>query len=33
VMNVTFTPTAFTWSFVSAVNNVAYDQGSAACTP
>jgi hypothetical protein len=33
VMNVTFTPTAFTWSFVSAVNNVAYDQGSAACAP
>jgi alpha-tubulin suppressor-like RCC1 family protein len=33
VMNVTFTPTSFTWSFVSAVNNLAYDQGSAPCTP
>ena len=33
VMNVTFTPTTITWSFVSAVDNLAYDQGSASCTP
>ena len=33
VMNVTFTPTAFSWSFVSAVDNLPYDQGTASCTP
>ena len=33
VMTVTFTPTAFSWSFVSAVDNLPYDQGRATCTP
>ena len=33
VMNVTFTPSTFSWSFVSAVDNLPYDQGTASCTP
>lgn len=33
VMNVTFTPTTFTWAFVSAMDNLPYDQGTASCTP
>lgn len=33
VMNVTFTPTAFTWAFVSAMDSLPYDQGTASCTP
>lgn len=33
VMNVTLTPTSFTWAFVSAVDSLPYDQGTAICTP
>jgi hypothetical protein len=33
VMNVTFTPTSFTWAFVSAMDRLPYDQGTASCTP
>jgi hypothetical protein len=33
VMNVTFTPTAFSWAFVSAMDSLPYDQGTASCTP
>jgi hypothetical protein len=32
-MNVTLTPTSFTWAFVSAANNLPYDQGTTSCTP
>ena len=33
VVQMTFTPRAFSWGFVSAVDNLTYDAGTAACTP
>lgn len=33
VVQVTFTPTSYTWGFISALDNVTYDAGSASCTP
>ena len=33
VVQVTFTPTSYSWGFISALDNVTYDAGSASCTP
>jgi hypothetical protein len=33
VVQVTFTPTAYSWGFVSALDNLTYDAGTASCTP
>lgn len=33
VMSLTLTPTTFTWAFVSAMDGLSYDQGTASCTP
>lgn len=33
VVQVTFTPTSFSWGFVSALDNLTYDAGTASCTP
>ena len=33
VVQLTLTPTGFAWGFVSAVDNLTYDAGSASCTP
>ncbi|MGA0116801.1 MAG: metallophosphoesterase [Ilumatobacteraceae bacterium] len=33
VVQMTFTPTSFSWGFISAVDNLTYDAGSASCTP
>lgn len=33
VVQLTLTPTTFSWGFVSAVDNLTYDAGSASCTP
>jgi hypothetical protein len=33
VVQLTLTPTTFSWGFVSALDNLTYDAGSASCTP
>lgn len=33
VVQMTFTPTTFSWGFISALDNITYDAGSASCTP
>lgn len=33
VLSLSLTPTSFTWSFISAVDNLPYDQGTSTCTP
>ena len=33
VVQLTLTPTSFSWGFVSAVDNLTYDAGTATCTP
>ena len=33
VVQLTLTPTSFSWGFVSAVDNLTYDAGTASCTP
>ncbi len=33
VVQLTLTPTSFSWGFVSAVDNLTYDAGSASCVP
>lgn len=33
VVQLTLTPTSLTWGFVSAVDNLTYDAGTASCTP
>ena len=33
VLSLTLTPTNMSWAFVSAVDNLPYDQGTATCTP
>lgn len=33
VVQVTFTPTSYSWGFISAVDNATYDAGTASCTP
>jgi hypothetical protein len=33
VLSLSFTPTTYTWSFISAVDNLPYDQGTSTCTP
>jgi hypothetical protein len=33
VVQVTFTPTSYSWGFISALDNVTYDAGTASCTP
>ena len=33
VVEVTFTPTSFSWGFISALDNLTYDAGAATCTP
>lgn len=33
VVQVTFTPTSYSWGFISALDNVTYDAGTASCAP
>lgn len=33
VVQLTLTPTSFSWGFISAVDNLTYDAGTASCTP
>jgi hypothetical protein len=33
VVQLTLTPTSYSWGFISALNNATYDAGTAPCTP